>query len=166
MVHGVFYVVWCGGRWCPLFLISNFPRCPPRAHVTWPVLPLLQRLLTIPLFLHIYGTTKLWTHSVVEHFLCYCSSAFLISVQFPRGGIGGSFDRFLSKTKQSKIEISGEDQTLGLKQLNEWGTKGERGTSLWYQVYNLKELDFLVVERRERINTKFGNKESKRLSLD
>ena len=35
--------------------------------------------------------------------------AFLISVQFPRGGIGGSFDRFLSKTKQSKIEISGED---------------------------------------------------------
>ena len=133
MVHGVFYVVWCGGRWCPLFLISNFPRCPPRAHVTWPVLPLLQRLLTIHLF-SIYGTIKLWTHSVVEHFLCYCSSAFLISVQFPRGGIGGSFDRFLSKTKQLKITQS------PVKDWNIWGR-----LNTWSQA-----TEWMKDKRRER----------------
>ena len=132
--HLWWYVVWCGGRWCPLFLISNFPRCPPRAHVTWPVLPLLQRLLTIPLFLHIYGTTKLWTHSVVEHFLCYCSSAFLISVQFPRGGIGGSFDRFLSKTKQLKITQS------PVKDWNIWGR-----LNTWSQA-----TEWMKDKRRER----------------
>ena len=121
---------------------QTFPAQPP-AHVTSPAGSCPQRLLTI-LVPHMeqwnFGSTQLWNIFFVIAPQLY---SFPNLRSIPRRGLG-SFDRFLSKTKQTPVK----DSNIWWR-LNTWFQQTE-----WMRDNSLRSWPTFFGGKRQRINTK------------
>ena len=139
-------MVKCCGRWCPLFLISNFlrsaslpvPTLEPMS-LAWPASSCVSTTASKAFnnFCSSYRTMKLWIHSQLWNIFFVIAPAQLYS--FPNlRPIPRSFDRFLSQTKQRLKYLGKTKHLVSTNRMNEGQKEIEEEQ---YQVHNLKDLD-------------------------